>query len=215
MTEDPYVLAKREYDAEAAGVRADLEAVGETERRLRELRVTAQNKAAVLPVLTRWLSVIRYWPVADDLVYPYASKAAESDVMPVLIGWMRSRPSGYRLAVTADGTLDADQMMLGSLSDAISRLASPRWADDILGLARDRSFGSARSALVLRLAATKHPDVPTVLTELVDDDAVAPSAIRALASARYRPALPILEAKVDAADEATRDEARRAVRLLR
>ncbi len=215
MTEDPYVGAKREYDAEAAGVRSDLAAAGEDDRRLRELRVTAENKAAVLPVLRRWLAVLRYWPVADDLLVPYASKAAESEVMPVLIAWMRGRPTGYRLAVTSDGTLDADELMLGSLSSAIAGLASPPWAEDVLGLARDRSLGSARSALVLRLGRTKHPDVPSVLMDLVDDDSVAPSALRALVAARYRPALPVVEARVDAVDADIRAEARRAVRLLR
>lgn len=216
MTEDLYTRAKRDYDDEAAGVRAELEAAGESERRLRELRVTAQNKAVVIPILTRWLSVVRYWPVAADLLYPYASKAAESEVMPRLITWMRSRPTGYRSAVTADGSLDADELMLGSIADAISRLASPRWADDIVSLAADRSLGSARAVLVLRLARTKHPDVPSVLMDLVDDDAVAHSAIRALAAARHRPALPLLEAKADTApDRDVRAEARRAVRLLR
>lgn len=214
MTEDPSVRGKREYDEVAAGVRAELAAAGEPGRRLRELRVTAHNKAVILPILARWLSVVRYWPVADDLLYAYASKAARPDVMPTVVEWMKSRPSGYRLAVTADGTLDGDQMLLGSLSDAISRLASPRWAEEILTLVSDRSFGSARSALVLRLAKTKHPDVPSVLMELVDDETVAPSAIRALASLRYRPALPVLEAKVNAVDRSVRAEARRGVRLL-
>lgn len=86
--------------------------------------------------------------------------------------------------------------------------------DDLVGLARDRSFGRAREMIVLGLSRSKRPEAGGVLTELLDDADVNGHAVKALRKLRVPSARPGLERMLGDKRAWVRKEARRALANL-
>lgn len=77
-----------------------------------------------------------------------------------------------------------DDSTVGSLRWAVGNALDVTWSDahfdDLVSLARDRSFGRAREMLVLGLGRSKRAEAPDVLIELLEDSAVNGHAVKAL-----------------------------------
>lgn len=103
-------------------------------------------------------------------------------------------------------------------SQARGHLGATVWDDahfdDLVGLARDRSFGRAREMIVLGLSRSKRPEAGGVLTELLDDADVNGHAVKALRKLRVPSARPGLERMLGDKRAWVRKEARRALANL-
>lgn len=86
--------------------------------------------------------------------------------------------------------------------------------DDLVGLARDRSYGRAREMVVLGLARSKRPEAGGVLIALLDDADVNGHAVKALRKLKLPAARPGLERMLGDDRAWVRKEAQRALAVL-
>lgn len=86
--------------------------------------------------------------------------------------------------------------------------------DDLVELARDKSFGRAREMVVLGIGRSKKPEASGVLIELLDDPVVSGHAVKALRKLKVPEARPHLERMLDDERGWVRKEAQRALAAL-
>ena len=202
------------YRADLEDVFRDLSAVGARIVDLGAINITRENKADIIPVLLRGISVSRYYPSASALIDGAAVPVAAVEVMPFFLNLFRHLPEGYKLAPGADG--DPQTLMLDALGDGIGRLAAPAWAGDLIDLVQCSEFGRSRFGIILRLPKTKDPSVSQVLMDLLEDPSVTQFALHVLGTLRLPQALDSAEwLRTSSPDPNVRLEARRAVTRIR
>lgn len=86
--------------------------------------------------------------------------------------------------------------------------------DELVTLARDRSFGRAREMLVLGMARSKRPEAGDVLIELLDDPDVSGHAVKALSKLKLPRARAALESMTNDDRAWVRKESARALAKL-
>lgn len=165
---------------------------------------------AAAPILVRWL--------------PRVPDPVEKETIARSLTGVKTASSAARAIVAefrgADMRAEAEKW---AYANALSTLAGPDLADDLLELVRDRRHGRARQMLCDALKRTKDPRAPDALIELIDDDDVAGHAISALRRYGSKSALPHLRrarTKLEAvlvrptATELARRQARKALERL-
>lgn len=162
---------------------------------------------AAIPVLLDWLERTdaevpprERAKFREALVRGLAVKEARGVAAPALLREFRRGDASfdYRWAVGNSLEVVAD--------DAVF--------DDVVELARDRSFGRDRQMVVLALARMKNPQAVEVLTELLDDDAVAGHAVIALGRLKASQARPAIERFLEHPQPWVRKEAKKALAKL-
>ena len=172
-------------------------AVGELVReRLPEYKARHRE---IIPILLRWLPVVDYRPLKDDIVrtlsVPWARRLANR---PLLEEYERAddpEGTGYKWVV----------------SNALEVLADDRVFDDIVRLVQDRENGRAREMLTLALGKMKDPRAYDVLVPLLQDDVVFQHAIIALGRLKDPRAVPHIEPFLADARTAVRQSAETAL----
>lgn len=101
-----------------------------------------------------------------------------------------------------------------AVANSLSVIADSSVFDDLVGLARDRSYGRAREMLMLALARSDAERASTVLVEMLDDDEVAGHAIAALGRARSKETRASIERFLDHPKPWVRREANRVLAML-
>ena len=127
---------------------------------------TRSSYRPAIPVLLRWLALADSDVPAHErdrfreaVVRSLGVKEARGHAAPALVEEFR-RPGSSPDVRWAAG-------------NALSVVADDGVFDDLVLLARDRSYGRAWEMLPLALARTKHPEAVQVLLELLDDDDIA------------------------------------------
>ena len=133
---------------------------------------SAVDYGRAVPILLRWL------PEIDD-------RWVRESIVRSVTGEAEARAHGGAQAMIEEFRRSVDEPGLAWVAGAaLSTLAGPSDADEIIGLLRDRRFGGGREMLCDALKRTKDPRAPEVLVELLDDDDVSGHAISALRAMR-------------------------------
>lgn len=177
----PLVARRRQLYAESAkGVLADLavagfpglEEVGDLHRRRFDYRIA-------VPILLKWLPDCRYLLLAEDIVRTLSEKFARQQAMPVFVELFRDPPGVFDPLRPATSKPPQEHLR-EVIGIGIGVLASPKFADELIDLARDRKYGEARALIVRDLPKVRDDRVADVLTELLDDPSVLPFAVEGL-----------------------------------
>lgn len=186
------------YGASAAGVLADLAAVGFDVQSIGDLRRLNTPYHDAVPVLMHWLPRIRNDAVREDIIrtlsVPWATDAA-----PLLVTEFEQ----------ADDTSGTGFRWL--VANALEVLANDDIAEHLIRMATESRFGKAREMIVLGLAKLKDPRVPSVLTELLSDVDVVGHAVIALGKLRVNTARSHIEPLLHHPQPWVRREAKRAL----
>ncbi|MBO2462401.1 HEAT repeat domain-containing protein [Actinomadura violacea] len=169
---------------------------------------------AAIPVLVEWLPKVTYYPLADDIVRALSFGFAKKQARPIFLQLFRDPPHVEDPQFPEVASRRRKDLRV-AIGQALGQFADPSMANDLIELARNRSYGEARASLVNPgLAKTKDDRVPAILRELLNDPAVAPFAVQGLGRIRFRPARPQIEAALNSPDINVRSQAKRALKRL-
>lgn len=169
---------------------------------LAELRHSGVRYRKAVPIMTAALSEITEQKTLMELVRALSVPWAKPDATGPLVELFRrvedSTGLGLRWAVgnALDVTWDDARF------------------DDLVGLARDRSYGRAREMVVLGLARSKRSEAGAVLIELLGDADVNGHAVKALRKLKVPSARAGLERMLDDDRAWVRKETQRALSAL-
>jgi HEAT repeat protein len=181
----------------------ELRAVGVPVKSLSDLLNRSYREA--VPVMLDWLRHIDKVPVADRaklremLVRCLSVPVARGVAAPVLIEEFQQARDTSGLGIR------------WVIANALSVVADETVFDDLVTIARDRSYGRAREMLMLAIARTENPKAVDVLLELLNDDEVAGHAVMALGNLGERKARPAVEQFLEHPKPWVREEAKKAL----
>lgn len=187
---------------EEGPILAELAEAGYDVRSLAELRHSGVRYRKAVPIMTAALSEITDQKTLMELVralsVPWAKPGATGPLVDLFRRVEDSTGLGLRWAVgnALDVTWDDARF------------------DDLVGLAREPSYGRAREMVVLGLARSKRPEAGGVLIDLLDDADVDGHAVKALRKLRVPAARAGLERMLDDDRAWVRKEAQRALAAL-
>lgn len=196
--------AQRNLDAyriAAAGLRADLAAVGFDVEAVRELRLLGRPYPEAVPVLIHWLPLVKYDALKEDIVRTLSVPWARDATSLLLDEFMRAddaTETGLRWAIGA----------------AIEVHATDAIANEMIKLATDRRYGRAREMIVVGLGKLRDARAEDVALRLLGDDEVLGHAIRALGKLRARSARAQIEGLLHDPRSWIRKEAKRALACI-
>lgn len=181
----------------------DLAAVGIAAESPWDLVNTSERYPAAIPLLIEWLGRAEEVPAhersqfREGLVRSLAVREARGVAAKALVSEFH-RPGvsrGYRWTVGM----------------ALEAVADDSVFDDLVTIARDKSYGTARKMVVLALGRTKNPNAAAVLVELLEDDEVAGHAVAALGKLKARDARVAIERLLEHGSPLVRKEAKKAL----
>ncbi|GAB2757076.1 HEAT repeat domain-containing protein [Sinomonas soli] len=167
--------------AEEGTILASLQEVGYEVGSLAELRHSGVRYRKAIPILIAALASVSekktLMEVVRALSVPWAGPTATSALIDLFSRVHDPNGLGLRWAV----------------GNALDVAWSDDYFDELVGLARDRSYGRAREMLVIGLGRSKRPEAPEVLIELLDDPDVNGHAVKALRKVKT----PLARAKLE------------------
>jgi hypothetical protein len=186
------------YKAAASGVLAELAGLGYELGAIGDLRRLGTPYPDAVPVLVRWMSLVDYTPLKEDIVrtlsVPWAHDAAE--------------------ALVAEFERVDDPTNMGvrwAIGNALEVLAAETIAEEMIRLAADLRYGKARQMVVLGLGKLKGARVVNALMSLLGDEAVEGHAVMSLGKLRAKEARPRLETLLHHPQTWLRKEAKKAL----
>jgi HEAT repeat protein len=188
-----------------APVLADLADAGYRFDSLADLRHSRVRYRTAVPVLLRWLPQVTNRDVKEDIVRALSIPWARPTAARALIKEFRRVDS----AVDPDGS-----GLRWTIGNALEVVGDDSVFDELVDLARDRSYGKARQMVVLGLGKSKDPRAPGVLMKLLDDDDVSGHAVKALGKLKAPQARPALEPMLHDSRAWVRREAKKALAKL-
>lgn len=102
-----------------------------------------------------------------------------------------------------------------AVGNALETIADDSILGDLIYIAKEKKYGSARKTFVSCLAKMKDPHADRVLIDLLEDEEVTAHAIEALAKRKCIRALPEIEKLLDHPHRLIKKEATKAVKKLR
>jgi HEAT repeat protein len=193
--------------AELADLGFRVESVGELARQ-------RMKYEAAVPALLRWLPRATYLPLAEDIVRTLSVTFAKKRALPEFLKFFRCPPDVEDPMRPATSE-PASEHLRWVVGNGLGIFAGPSVADELIELALDKSFGQARTQIVLALPKTKDSRVGDVLIELLDDPTVCAFAIEALGKTKIVAAEGSIERLLDHPDKNIRDQAKRALKRIR
>lgn len=209
----PGAAEKRQlYGSEEAGVLAELAAAGFAVGEVRQLRQLKDYRAAV-PILLGWLPRMSLLRPAENIVYVLSVRFAAKQAFPVFAELFRNPPdvTDPWWPPTSEPEREYLRWFLGC---GLADFAGPEYADELIALAADRSYGHNRALIVKTLPKTKDPRVPGVLLGLLDDPSVRAFAVEAVGLMRYLPARELVAGLCGDPDENVRAQAKKALKRI-
>ena len=215
VPETPLASRRRELYAESAqGVIADLAQVGfPVGSEVGELRRSGVTYVNAVPVLIEWLPRVSYLLLVEDIVRTLSVPFAKKQALPVFLA-MFQEPPHLEDPLRPETSEPASEHIRWVVGNGLGIFADPANADDMIRLARDRSYGKARTQIVAALPKTKSQLVPEVLMELLDDPTVVAFAIEALGKMKIESAKAPIERLINSPDENVRVQAKKALKRL-
>ncbi len=198
---------RRLYAEAAKGLIHDLADAGFTIESLGQLRQRGVGNRSAVPVLSKWLPLVTYRPLKDDIIATLGSAWARPEAARPLIDEFRR----------IDPVADTYPSVRWSIGDALERVADESVLDDLLEIATDGSLGYNRDLIVAALGNMRKSRelVIPVLLELLNDDQVAVYAVMALGKLKAHEARQAIEPFVDHPESWVRKEAKKALAKLR
>jgi HEAT repeat protein len=189
--------------AQAAPILQDLTSVGYVVQSLDELRTSKREYRAAISVLLRWLPRVQNVRVKDSIVRALSVPWSTPEVAPVLI-------KEFELASNVENS-----GLKWVIGNALSVIADDNVLDKLIDLARNPQHGKAREMLVLALANVKNDKAKMALKILLKDEDVCGYAIMALGKIGSKDAAIDIEPFLTHPKEWVREEARKALTLLK
>jgi hypothetical protein len=195
---------RRRYREAAVGVLAELAEAGFPVEKVGQLPKLGVAYPDAVPVLVRWMERVEYRPLWEDIVralaVPWAGAAA-----PALL-------AEFRAGDPAQDPPDTSPRWVVGL--ALGAIADPSLADELIDLAADPRWGSARGEIVQQLPRTGDVRAGALLVRLLDDPTVSVDAIAGLGNLADAATRPALEPFLSHSDSWVRNEAKKAVRKI-
>jgi HEAT repeat protein len=178
------------YGSDADGLAADLERAGIDVGGFGEFisrSLPAASEASTfdyeraMPILIKWLPLVK-------------TSALKEVIVRGMTGEPSARGEGAKVLLVEFRRAPADEASLKwAIANALSTLADPSLADDLIELLQDPDQGPARQMLCEALHRTKDPRAPDVLIGLISDPDVSGHAIAALRDYGPKTSAPYLE----------------------
>ena len=187
-----------------APIIADLRGAGFAVEGVADLFNKKLDYLNAVPILVAWLPRITNPNVKEGLVRALSVKWARdiAELRPMLVAEFKCADdptgSGLRWAI----------------GNALEVLANDDIAEEMINLARDRKYGSARQMVVVGLGKLRAPRVVSVLVDLLADDDVVGRAVVALRKLKAREARPHIERLLGHPRTWVRNEAKKALASL-
>lgn len=154
------------------------------------------NYREAIDILLKWLPLMGNMAVKQDIVRALSVKWARPRAARLLVREFRAAGNGYSSFKWAIG-------------NGLSVVADDSVFDDLVGIAKDKSHGTARQMVAVALGNMRNPRAVEVLLELLEDDEVAGHAIMALRKLNSPRARARVEQFLDHPKTWVRAEARR------
>jgi len=175
-----------------------LNRVGYSSQKLQEALKSGRRYVEAVPVLLAWLP--RLPEVAKESVVRYLSvQWAKPKAAPILIEEFK--------ATSNDG-------LRWTIGNALEIVADISVVDQMIGLAAERRFGSARQMVVVALGNFNDPKAENTALQLLNDEQVVGHAVIALRHMQSLKALPRLEEMKKHPKAWVRSEAKKAVAAI-
>jgi HEAT repeat protein len=187
---------RRKYAVAATPLLAELADAGYQISSISELARSKINYRPAIPILLRWLPLVEYVPLKEDILEALCVRYARPIAAPVLI-------AEYRRA--------DNWLFKWAIGSALTYVADDSVFDDVVELLKDKRHGRGREMLAWALGKMKNPRAVDVLIELLDDEEVAGHALRPLGSLRAKKARRRVERFLTHDNAWIRQEARRAL----
>jgi hypothetical protein len=188
----------RGYLAEAAPILRELADIGFDVNMIGELRRPGRPRyAAAVPILERWLPRVSSPSLKDDIIrtlsVPWAKEA-----VPALVAEFENIETNSRDL----------RWVVGNALWVHAKHMNPQ---ELLRLARDPRFGSARQMVVMALGGVKAPGVVDVLVGLLEDEDLLGHALYALGRGRAVVARAAIERQLVSPRAYVRNNAKKAL----
>jgi HEAT repeat protein len=178
------------FGSDADGLAADLERAGidmggfgvfTSRSDPAAVEASAFDYERAMPILIKWL--------------PHVETSELKEVIARgMTGESSARGDGAKALVDEFGRTPADEASLKwAIANALSTLADPSLADDLIELLQGPDQGAGRQMLCEALRRTKDPRAPEVLIGLISDPDVSGHAIAALEDYGPKTSMPYLE----------------------
>lgn len=207
------VQRKRLYREHASGLLAELAGLGFQVESVGELARRRLNYRSAVPVLLDWLPRASYLFLAEDIVRTLSVNFARTLALPEFLKLFRQPPhvEDPMRPATSEPAAEHLRWVIGN---GLGTFAGPSVADDLIELANDRSFGQARTQIVVALPKTKDERVPRVLLDLLDDPTVAAFSVEALGKMKFFDARKRIESLLSSDDQNVRTQAKKALKRI-
>jgi hypothetical protein len=224
----------RKYREAADPLLAELAHAGFPVQTVGDLRRWKGSYRKAVPVLLRWLPLVKYTSLKRDILGALCTRFARPHAAPVLITEFRKEPNGNW--DVAEAVKDIPEKSIGAVMDltakrstegrsertsvkwdignALSYVANDSVFEDIVELVTDRSHGHDRQMLAPALGNMKNPKAVDTLIDLLDDDQVAGHALRPLGKLRATKARSKIERFLTHNRSWVRHEARLALKRI-
>jgi len=179
----------------------DLAEAGHPVASLTELRESGTRYRAAVPVLLAWL------PRVTEPIF------LEQLVRTLSVPWARPA-SAAALVQRFRDVDDPTESVRWAIGNALEVVSDDSVYDDLVELAADRRYGTARQMVVAALGRSRRPEAVDVLIGLLDDPDVSGHAVQALARQNDARARKPLQGMLSDDRAWVRKAARRAVEKL-
>ncbi len=187
------------YSKAAGPILRELNKAGFQVQSVGALRQSGTEYRSAISILLRWLPLVTYLPLKEEIVRALSVPWARSLVGPTLV-------DEFRRAEGPAGT-----GIRWAIANALEVVADEDVLEDLIELVRDPRYGRDREMLALALGNMSGAHVTSVLRDLLRDDEVVGHAAMALGRRRASEALPELQALTKHPRAWVRSEARKAV----
>lgn len=189
----------RELAALEAPVVAELRRLGFKVDLISDLHNSRLNYQAAIPLLMSWLPRVADRRVKEEIIRALSVRWAKPQAAPLLLEEFRNVED------------DPQGPLRWAIGNALEVVADESFADDLIDLVRDATYGRSRQMIVLALGRMKARRPVQVLIDLLGDEDVAAHAVIALGKLGAPEAKPALERMLTHRDGLVRKEAKKAL----
>lgn len=170
---------------------------------LAELRRSGTKYAKAVPILVESLSAS-----SEDRAL------TEEIVRALSVPWARPAATGPLIDLFRQVDDPRELGLRWTIGNALEVVWDDRFFEDLVEIARDKSYGRSREMVVLGIARSKRPEAADVLIDLLNDADVNGHAVKALSKFKASRARPGLEQMTSDSRSWVRTAARKAIRNL-
>ncbi|PZR52670.1 hypothetical protein DNL40_11225 [Xylanimonas oleitrophica] len=170
------------------------EPVADEEAILARLREVGHDVASLADLRGSGVEYPKAVPVLVDALSATSEKKTLMEIVRALsVPWAKPAATGPLIDLFRRVDDPTGLSLRWAIGNALDVVWDDSLFDELVGLARDRSYARAREMVVLGLARSKRPEAGDVLIELLDDPEVNGHAVKALAKLKLPRSKPGLQ----------------------